>query len=53
MMTDGTLPTYRFGGRGGRRTMIRVSLKDLRTWIAARRTVSSGAALVAYLLILC
>jgi excisionase family DNA binding protein len=44
MMTDGTLPTYRFGGRGGRREMIRVSLKELRTWIAARRTMSSGAA---------
>jgi len=44
MMTDGTLPSYRFGGSGGRRTMIRVSLKELRTWIAARRSVSSGAA---------
>jgi excisionase family DNA binding protein len=44
MMTDGTLPTYRFGGRGRRREMIRVSLKELRTWIAARRTMSPGAA---------
>lgn len=44
MMTDGTLPSYRFGGRGGRRTMIRVSLKELRSWIAARRNVSSGDA---------
>ena len=44
LMTDGTLPSYRFGGRGGRRAMIRVSLKELRTWIAARRSVSSGAA---------
>ena len=24
MMTDGTLPAYRFGGRNGRRAMIRV-----------------------------
>jgi len=44
MMTDGTLPTYRFGGRGGRRMMIRVSLKELRSWIAARRTLPSGVA---------
>jgi excisionase family DNA binding protein len=34
LMTDGTLPTYRFGGRKGRRAMIRVSLRDLRAWIA-------------------
>ena len=25
MMTDGTLPVYRFGGRRGRRAMVRVS----------------------------
>ncbi len=44
MMTDGTLPTYRFGGRNGRRAMIRVSHKELRAWIAAHRAVSSSAA---------
>jgi len=42
MMTDGTLPAYRFGGRNGKRTMIRVSQKELRVWIAAHRTVSAG-----------
>lgn len=44
MMTDGTLPTCRFGGRNGRRTMVRVSQKDLRAWIAAHRVVSTSAA---------
>jgi excisionase family DNA binding protein len=44
MMTDGTLPAYRFGGRNGRRAMIRVSLKELRGWIAAHRAASSSAA---------
>ena len=38
LMTDGTLPTYRFGGRYGRRAMIRVSLKELRAWIADHKT---------------
>jgi excisionase family DNA binding protein len=38
MMTDGTLPAYRFGGRNGRRAMIRVSYKELWVWIAAHRT---------------
>jgi len=42
MMTDGTLPTYRFGGRNGRRAMVRVSQKDLRAWIDAHRVVSTG-----------
>lgn len=41
MMNDGTLPIYRFGGRGGRRAMIRVSQRELSTWIAAHRSVSS------------
>jgi predicted DNA-binding transcriptional regulator AlpA len=44
MMTGGTLPTYRFGGRNGRRAMIRVSLKELRAWIAAHKVVSCEAA---------
>jgi excisionase family DNA binding protein len=43
MMADGTLPIYRFGGRGGQRAMIRVSLRDLRAWIAAHRTLSSAS----------
>jgi excisionase family DNA binding protein len=38
MMTDGTLPAYRFGGRNGRRAMIRVSYKELWGWIAAHKT---------------
>lgn len=44
MMTDGTLPVYRFGGRRGRRTMLRVSYKELRMWIAAHRAASPTAA---------
>lgn len=43
MMTDGTLPTYRFGGRGGRRTMIRVSLRDLRQWLENHRMSGVGS----------
>lgn len=37
MMTDGTLPTYRFGGIKGRRVMVRVSLRELRNWLASHR----------------
>jgi excisionase family DNA binding protein len=37
MMADGTLPTYRFGGCSRRRTMIRVSQKELRAWLLAHR----------------
>ena len=43
MMADGTLPIYRFGGRNGRRAMIRVSLQELRAWIAAHKTASRSA----------
>ena len=43
MMTDGTLPVYRFGGRKGRRAMVRVSYKELRVWIAAHRASSAAA----------
>jgi len=38
MMTDGTLPVYRFSGQRGRRMMVRVSSKDLREWREARKT---------------
>jgi excisionase family DNA binding protein len=41
MMTDGTLPAYRFSGRRGRRTMVRVSCKDLREWREAHKAVPS------------
>jgi len=44
MMTDGTLPAYRFGGRNGRRPMVRVSLRELRRWLAARRALPLDAA---------
>jgi excisionase family DNA binding protein len=44
MMTDGTLPVYRFGGRKGRRAMVRVSYKELRMWIAAHRAMSPKVA---------
>lgn len=37
MMTDGTLPAYRFSGARGRRTMVRVSYKDLHEWREAHR----------------
>jgi excisionase family DNA binding protein len=44
MMTDGTLPVYRFGGSKGRRSMVRVSYKELRAWIAAHKAASPTAA---------
>jgi excisionase family DNA binding protein len=44
MMTDGTLPAYRFGGRHGRRAMVRVSCRDLRDWLAAHKSNPSEAA---------
>jgi excisionase family DNA binding protein len=44
MMTDGTLPAYRFGGRHGRRPMVRVSLNELRAWLDAHRAAPSSAA---------
>jgi excisionase family DNA binding protein len=44
MMTDGTLPTYRFGGRNGRRAMVRVSLKELRAWLDSHREIPESAA---------
>ena len=37
MMTDGTLPVYRFAGRPGGRAMVRVSHKDLREWREAHK----------------
>jgi excisionase family DNA binding protein len=44
MMTDGTLPAYRFGGRNGRRPMVRVSLRELRAWLDAHRAERQNAA---------
>ncbi len=44
MMTDGTLPAYRFGGRHGRRPMVRVSRKELRAWLDAHRAAPPCAA---------
>jgi excisionase family DNA binding protein len=37
MMTDGTLPAYRFSGQRGGRSMVRVSSKDLREWREAHK----------------
>jgi excisionase family DNA binding protein len=37
LMTDGTLPAYRFAGRRGRRTMVRVSYRDLDEWREAHK----------------
>jgi excisionase family DNA binding protein len=44
MMTDGTLPAYRFTGKNGRRTMVRVLLKELRAWRDAHKGPSRSAA---------
>ena len=44
IMTDGTLPSYRFGGRNGRRPMVRVSLKELRAWLDSHRVAPESAA---------
>lgn len=44
LISDGTIPAYRFGGRRGRRAMVRVSYKDLCEWRAAHRIESSEAA---------
>lgn len=38
LMTDGSLPVYRFGGRRGQRAMVRVSVKDLKLWLAAHKS---------------
>jgi excisionase family DNA binding protein len=38
MMTDGTLPAYRFSGARGRRPMVRVSYKDLHEWREAHKS---------------
>lgn len=40
MMTDGTLPAYRFSGRRGGRSMVRVSYKDLREWREAHKAAA-------------
>jgi predicted DNA-binding transcriptional regulator AlpA len=37
MMTDGTLPVYRFPGQQGGRNMVRVSYRDLREWREAHK----------------
>jgi predicted DNA-binding transcriptional regulator AlpA len=44
MMTDGTLPSYRFGGRHGRRPMVRVSRNELRAWLDVHRAAPPSAA---------
>ena len=44
MMTDGTLPSYRFGGRHGRRPMVRVSRNELRAWLDVHRAAPPTAA---------
>jgi excisionase family DNA binding protein len=44
MMTDGTLPAYRFPGQRGRRTMVRVSYRDLHEWLEAHKARSRNVA---------
>jgi excisionase family DNA binding protein len=44
LISDGTIPAYRFGGRRGRRTMVRVSYRDLCEWRAAHRVEASEIA---------
>jgi excisionase family DNA binding protein len=51
LMTDGTLPAYRFAGRRGHRTMVRVSYRDLHEWREAHKArpiERCGTALVAH-----
>lgn len=44
LMTDGSLPVYRFGGRRGQRAMVRVSLRDLLAWRESQKTPSASVA---------
>jgi excisionase family DNA binding protein len=44
LMTDGTLPVYRFGGRRGQRAMVRVSESDLRRWLEEHKKLPPTAA---------
>ncbi len=44
LMTDGTLPVYRCGGRRGQRAMVRVSESDLRRWLEEHKTHPPTAA---------
>ena len=44
LMTDGTLPVYRFGGRRGQRAMVRVSESDLRRWLEEHKKHPPNAA---------
>jgi excisionase family DNA binding protein len=44
LMTDGSLPVYRFGGRRGQRAMVRVSAKDLKRWLEEHRKDPANAA---------
>jgi len=44
LMTDGTLPVYRFGGRRGQRAMVRVSESDLKQWLLEHKKNPPNAA---------
>lgn len=44
LMTDGSLPVYRFGGRRGQRAMVRVSAKDLKRWLEEHKQDPPNAA---------
>lgn len=44
LITDGTLPVYRFGGRRGQRAMVRVSESDLRRWLEEHKKLPPTAA---------
>lgn len=44
LMTDGSLPVYRFGGRRGQRAMVRVSLRDLIVWRESQKTPAVNVA---------
>ena len=44
LMTDGSLPVYRFGGRRGQRSMVRVSESDLKRWLEEHKKHSPNAA---------
>lgn len=44
LMTDGSLPVYRFGGNRGHRAMVRVALRDLIAWRESQKTPAVSVA---------
>ena len=44
LMTDGSLPVYRFGSGRGQRAMVRVALRDLIAWRESQKTPAVSVA---------